>query len=87
LLDHGFSPEWRLGRESGRKTAAKPPISGAKVTLSGEQRAHFRAVWRAGRFRQLPEVFRFSCEFSARHARCDFGRETADFEPEESTEV
>ena len=48
LQERNFSPEWRLGRETDRKTAAKPPISGAKVALSGAQRAHFRARWRVG---------------------------------------
>ena len=63
LRQHDFSPHWRLSREADRKTAAKPPISGAKVTLSGADVRHFRARWRLGGSRQLPEAFRFSCEF------------------------
>jgi hypothetical protein len=52
-----------LTAESGRKTAAKPLISAAKVTLSGAQVRHFRAMGCVCGFRQFPEVLRFSCEF------------------------
>ena len=46
LQDHGFSSHWRLGVASGCKTAAKPPISGAKSRFSGAHMTHIRATWR-----------------------------------------
>ena len=45
-------------------SAAKPLISGAKPLISGA-----RVTWHIGGFRQFPEVFKFTWEFSV-STRC-----------------